>query len=291
MTVLAILLGCAAAALLGWALCCRRELRRLTAQLERLEPGSNAELTSSLRTPGFLGLCRAVNTKLRQAREGKARTERAERELKYAIASVSHDIRTPLTGAGGYLQLLQTTEDAAQRANYLDIVRRRLGDLESMLDELFLYTQLTGGEQPLACGPVQAYPALCEALAGFYRQFSDQDRQPKLDFEQMEQTVEANPEALRRVFRNLVSNALRHGLGDVEISQRGKTILFANRVPDPAALQPARLFDRFYRADTARGEAHAGLGLSIVGQLMEKMGGAARACLQGDRLEIELEFA
>ncbi len=57
---------------------------------------------------------------------------------------------------------------------------------------------------------------------------------------------------------------------------------------DPAAIDPAHLFDRFWRADTARRSGHggAGLGLSIVRQLTEAMGGRVNATLEGDVLRI-----
>lgn len=268
----------------------RAELLRLARQLSELPEESNQELHCSVRTKPFLALCSALDDQLWAARQNVADTRRAQRELQYAIASVSHDIRTPLTGAAGYLQLAQSCPSEAKRAEYLAVVRGRLHDLEGLLDELFLYTRLTGESAPLACAPTEVYPALCDALAGFFEKFQAKGTQPVLDFPQEALRVQASPEALRRVFRNLVANALQHGCGDLTVVQRGCRLRFENRVPDPSALQPEHLFDRFYRADSARRGPGAGLGLAIVQQLMEKMGGTAAAQLEGGRLCITLEF-
>ena len=266
------------------------QLRDMAKRLEDLPPDSNAELTSSVRTKPFLSLCRAINRRLAAAREGREAAQRQERELKYTIASVSHDIRTPLTGAAGYLQLAQTAEDAAKRAAYLAVIQERLRDLEQLLDELFLYTRLSSAEVALDCTAVEAYPALCESLAGFFEVFQAQGTEPQIDFPQEGLRVLATPEALRRIFRNLTANALHHGCGGLTVTQRAHCITFSNRVPDPASLRPEHLFDRFYRADKARHGTGAGLGLAIVRQLMEKLGGTAQAAVEGDRLTITLTF-
>lgn len=290
MAVLLVGLACIVLLLAAQLLRTEAQLRALAKQLEELPPGSNAELTSSVRTRGMLALCRAVNGTLRAARQAGAEVKRGEEELKYTIASVSHDIRTPLTGAAGYLQLAQDTEDPAKRAAYLAVIRGRLRDLEQLLDELFLYTRLSAGEVALECVPVEVYPALCDSLAGFFELFSAQGTQPQLDFPQEALRVLATPEALRRVLRNLTANALRHGCGGVQVTQRGADISFVNRVPDPAAIEPDHLFDRFYRADGARAGTGAGLGLAIVRELMQRMGGTAGARLDGDVLTITLHF-
>lgn len=269
----------------------RAELKSLARQLAELPEGSNQELRCSLRAKPFLALCSALEDQLWAARQSEADTRRAQRELQYAIASVSHDIRTPLTGAAGYLQLAQTAGEEARRAEYLGIVRGRLQDLEGLLDELFLYTRLAGAEAPLRCAPVEVYPALCDALAGFFEAFAAKGGEPVLAFSQEALRVQGTPEALRRVFRNLVSNALQHGCGDLRVTQQGAALCFENRVPDPAALRPEHLFERFYRADGARQGTGAGLGLAIVRQLMAQMGGSVSACVRGDRLCITLEFA
>lgn len=291
MAVLAIVFGCAALALLVQLARCRAELGRLARQLEQLPPDSNGELSCSVRSKPFLSLCAAVNRWLQAGRCAAENGRNAERELKYTIASVSHDIRTPLTGAGGYLQLLETTDDPQKRAEYLGVVRRRLQDLEGLLDELFLYTRLSGGEYVPDCVPVQLYPALCEALAGFFEAFTAKGVEPQLRFENEAVWVKADAGAVRRIFRNLAGNALRYGCGEVLVEQAGAEVRFSNRVSAPGELHPEHLFDRFYRADKARSATSAGLGLAIVRQLMEKMGGSAAARLEGDRLVILLCFA
>lgn len=290
MTLLTVLLACACALLVIRQLRWRLQLLALARQLQELPPDSNAELACSVRAKPFLALCRAVNGTLRASRDTQGQVQRREQELKYTIASVSHDIRTPLTGAAGYLQLAQTTADAEKRAAYLVIIQDRLHDLEQLLDELFLYTRLSSAEIELECTAVEAYPALCESLAGFFEIFQAQGTEPQIDFPQESLRVRASPEALRRIFRNLTANALHHGCGGLAVTQRENRITFSNRVPDPAALRPEHLFDRFYRADKARHGAGAGLGLAIVRQLMEKLGGTAQAVLEGDRLVITLTF-
>ena len=152
MVILVLVLAAAVLALAFQLARWRAELLRLARQLTDLPENSNQELHCSVRAKPFLALCSALEDHLWAARQSAADARRAQRELQYAIAAVSHDIRTPLTGAAGYLQLAQACPDPKKRGEYLGVVRGRLHDLEGLLDELFLYTRLAGGELPLSCG-------------------------------------------------------------------------------------------------------------------------------------------
>ena len=92
------------------------------------------------------------------------------------------------------------------------------------------------------------------------------------------------------MLRNLILNAAQHGAGSLSIRWQSGKLLFVNPVPEPAALNPDHIFDRFWRADPARlgGSGGAGLGLAIVRQLTEAMGGTVTASLQGNTLTISL---
>ena len=271
----------------------RRQVRGLSEQLKDLEPGSNQRLTCSVRDRNILSLCRLVNTYIDSQQKLVLQAREAEEELKYTIASVSHDIRTPLTGASGYMQMAEKTEDPDKRKEYCRIVRGRLKDLEQLLDQLFLYTKLTSQEISLQMEPVSLFPLVCEVLTGFYGKFQEQNREPSLDFQEEAIQIQGDGSQLKRVLGNLVSNSLSYGLGTLFIFQKGNTLTFSNKVKDPGSIDPDQMFVRFYRGDPSRNaskSSHAGLGLSIARELTQAMGGKIEARLHEDILEIVLTF-
>ena len=279
-------------AALGIAVCrlfsYRAQLLEMARVLEETPPESNLRLT--VRMPGAAPrrLCRAVNQRLEEGRQLRLEALKREQELKYTMACISHDIRTPLAGAMGYLQLLE--EEPGQQAEYLAIIKRRLEELETLLEELFLYTRLQGGALPVECGPVAALPPLWDALAECYPQLEAAGVEPALRFEREGLTVWANAEALGRVYRNLITNALRHGGGGLTVTGREGAVCFSNALPSGPRPDPEHLFDRFYQGNPSRAGGGAGLGLSIVRELMERMGGQVSAWITGDTLEITLSF-
>lgn len=278
---------------------CERQLLEWAEQLEETDENSNLRLGVSVRSRGFLRACRAINERLEKGRQAGILLENADRELKSAITSISHDIRTPLAGASGYVQLLEEEERPAQRRQYLDIIKRRLADLENILEELFVFTRLADGEYRIACESLDPFPVLCDVLAGFYTRLVESGVEPELHFVQMadeKQTdalgivVHASEDAMKRIFSNLIQNALRYGSGRLEIGQAGSRLWFSNPVAQGQEPDADRIFDRFYRADRARHTAGAGLGLSSVKGLMEKMGGSVSAQVEDGQLTVWLLF-
>lgn len=266
----------------------RRQMMEMAQVLEETPAQSNVNLTLRMSGAAPKRLCRAVNARLRAGRQLQQDTLRGERELKYTMACISHDIRTPLAGAMGYLQLLEGMPE--RREEYLSIVKKRLEDLEELLDQLFLYTRLLNNSFPMECAVIQAVPLLWEALADFYPQLEAAHIRPELEMEQEDMPVRASPEALGRVYRNLLSNALRHGGGGLKISARDNAIRFCNPLGPGPQPDPEHLFDRFYQSSPARGNG-GGLGLAITRELMEQMGGKVSARLAEGELEISLSFA
>ncbi len=266
----------------------RAQMLEMARALEETPAESNLRLTVSMSGTAPRLLCQAVNQRLEEGQQLRLETQRRERELKYTMACVSHDIRTPLAGAMGYLQLLEGEPE--RQGEYLGIVWKRLEELEELLDELFLYTRLQGGSLPLECGEMAALPPLWDALAEFYPQLKAAGVEPELRFDREDMAVWASPEALGRVYRNLIANALRHGGGGLTISCGEGEICFSNQLPPGPRPDPEHLFDRFYQSSPARGKGGAGLGLSIVRELMERMNGRVSARITGGRLEIKLSF-
>lgn len=277
----------AAGAALAWV-GCGRELRRMAGFLRRREARSNARMTVQVPGRAFAELAEAVNAQLDAAQQERLDGQRRQQEFQRDLASLSHDIRTPLMGAKGYLRLAQDESDEAGRARRLAAAEARLDDMGSLLDQLFTYAQANDPDLALDLVPVAMLPALADVLVGQFPAFERRGWEPCVDFEDEALSVDADVEALARIFENLVANALRYGSGPLVVEQRGACVTFANEVPDPAALDPERLFERFYRADDARSAVGSGLGLAVSASLATAMGMRLSARLEGNGLVVEL---
>ena len=163
--------------------------------------------------------------------------------------------------------------------------------MQALLDQLFAYAQASDPDLALDLRPVRVLPLLADVLVGHYPAFDERGWEPQVDFEDEALATDADPEALARIFENLVGNALRHGTSALAVRQRGRTVAFANEVADPAAIDVERLFERFYRADASRSASGAGLGLAVSQSLAEAMGMRMTAHLEGNALIVEVELA
>lgn len=307
--VVAAVLACAAVAV-AVACACRaaryaRELDRMAAVVRECGPGSNARVTVFFRTPHTLALADALNAALDAERNAHSEAFRARRAFQGDFAALSHDIRTPLAGAQGYLELYgmtpgDTAENLAKRTGYLDSARERLATVRLLVDDLFDYARAADPDLALDMGSVALHPVVLGALVAQYPAFAERGWEPSVAFEDEEAAVRADRAALGRVMGNLVANVLYHGAGAPRVEQRferagnggGRACILtvSNRVADPVSIDVGRLFERFYRADAARSGRGSGLGLAIVARLCDAMGVGVAARLEGDVLHVELRF-
>ncbi len=212
----------------------RNQMLEMARVLEETPAESNLCLTVQMSGAAPRRLCRAVNARLEQGRQLRLEALRGERELKYTMACISHDIRTPLAGAMGYLQLLEGEQ--AKRDEYLGVVKRRLEELNGLLEELFLYTRLLNRSLPLECEVTAALPPLWDALAEFYPQLEAAGIAPELHYDREDLQVWANRSSLEGVYRNLLASAIRHGAAHwLSPPRRGRSAF-----PTPLALAPPR---------------------------------------------------
>lgn len=266
------------------------QLRTMARFLVNRDSQSNARVTVSVHTRGFVQLGQAINRQIDRHQGERIATEENKRDLRRGLTYLSHDIRTPLAGAQGYAQLLADEQDEELRARYLDVVTRRLDDVGGLLDQLYAYAQVQDPDHRIEREPVDVSQVLVESLAALYAPFKERGWEPDIQLADEPLTALSDVDSLGRIFRNLATNALRYGSDAPRITQDGATITFANRVADPHSIDPARLFDRFYQGDTARAGVGSGLGLAIVAQLAKALGIVIDTRLESDTLSISLEF-
>jgi signal transduction histidine kinase len=210
----------------------------------------------------------------------------AARELAF-VASVSHELRTPLTairGAGHNLRAGLAGDADKQRA-YGALIVERTDELTAMVEQLLALGSLRRTSQPLALARANVVDIIREAVrstseaAVAARVTLAVDEGPGL------LPVLGDASSLRRVFENLIANALTHGAsgGWVGVTERvvprptGTTIevTVADRGPGVSAEERSRIWQPFVRGDKSGLGPHRGfgLGLSIVRETVERHGG------------------
>lgn len=273
------------------AACYAGDLRRLTAFLRNRSPQGNARAAAGT-APGVTALAEAINGELDRSAQAHIEALRHRREFQRDLAALSHDIRTPLTGAKGYLQLAAGEDDPLARTRHLEAAARRIDATCELLDQLFAYTKSADPDLALDIEPLALKPIVEEALLAHYPAFEERGWEPSAAFEDDAATVMADREALARILDNLVVNALCHGAAALAVDARrvGERIVLrvSNEVANPAAIDVDRLFERFYQADASRGRAGSGLGLAVAANLAHAMGMEIGAELEGDTLSVAL---
>lgn len=204
-----------------------------------------------------------------------------EREREF-VADASHELRTPVTIAQGELALLRR-EAAPDERERLDVVIRELKRMERLVAEMLtLASEDSGGPER------REHVDVSDLLSDLRRDLPLMGRR---DYEVAEVggTIEADPDRLAQVFRNLLGNAVAHtepgGSVSVHAFPLGERIRFEVRDDGPGfgSAEAERLFDRFYRTDEGRGRdsGGSGLGLAIARSIVESHGG--RIWAQGRR--------
>ncbi len=269
-----------------------REISRIARELLNHDIASNARILLHVHTPALEALAQAINALLEAEQERAIAHRRSREAFQEDLAALSHDIRTPLAGAQGYLQLARMTDNAQEHNN--DIVRaeERLSSMRTLVDGLFEYAQATDPSFSPECVPVALMPVLSEVLADMYPRFIAREWEPHISIDDETVAVLADERALTRVLENLMTNALRYGISAPRIVSQTKedrvALCVSNDVPNASALDANKLFDRFYRAETARSGEGSGLGLAIVAHLVDAMGGEVQAWLDQSTLTIEI---
>lgn len=267
-----------------------RELRHMAHFLHQREQGSNERISVEFATRGIREVASAMNKELDALRDARIEQEKHQTAFKQDLASLSHDIRTPLAGAQGYLQLYERTNDSSEQQRCLEEAAARLGVMRDLTDKLFEYAKAVDTDSPLTLESVKMFAVLADVLAGMYPQFAERNWKPQIEFEDEDVVVLADVEALQRVFSNLLTNALRYGVDAPHINQKGSAVIISNAVEDPSAIDARHLFDRFYQAESARTNDGSGLGLAIVASLVERMGGNVSARVHEEELSIEFQL-
>ena len=259
----------------------KRELRRLRRQLDKiLQTDTNAQLATATSDRDVAAFAASINAMLERNRRALYEKDRAEAALKRAVTNISHDLRTPLTSALGYLQMLQRDVASNDEAAYLEIIRGRLEALSALMNSLFEFAQVMEGNTVFDIQKVNICNLLRDALSNSYAEL--EGFTVDADIPDAPVLCLCDEDALRRVLQNLIKNACVHGKEMLRVRAADGVMEIANKADGLRALDTERIFERFYTADASRTSKNTGLGLAIAKELTERMGGHCSAGVEGE---------
>lgn len=274
----------------------KKQMRSLSTQVERFHQGlTGKKIDISLLDKDLEDLARNINQLIDITVQSNRDKIRNERELRQAIANMSHDLRTPLTAIRGYIQLLEGDKVSAEkRQEYISIAHATTKRLHSLLHDFFELSTVQSIDYHLKLEPLELNSLLWEVMTSFYDQFNERQLEPKLRLTDETVIIHGDESAVRRVLENIISNAVKHATGEVSITLEkfsDKIVLaVSNEAHNLNEPDIARLFDRFYTANPSRSDRRSGLGLSIAHSLMLKMEGRLTAEFNDGYLEMKCEW-
>ena len=273
----------------------KKDILSLNRSLRNIQENrTNQQLTTNTFYKDICTLSNTMNKTLEKCAQTQIENEKANREFHQAITNISHDLRTPLTSAIGYVQMIQSDEiDANKKAEYLKTVEQRLKVLSELTDSLLEYSRIVEEDDPIEFERINVNNVLRDSVSIFYEQFIQQDYQVIVNIPDDDLYAMGTVALFERIFMNLIQNALRYGtqIFEVSLDHQAGRLEFRNKIADPEGIDVSQILDRFYTADDSRTNKSLGLGLAIVKELVAKMGGRTSASIEENCLSIEIQLS
>lgn len=274
----------------------KAEIKRLKKELDFIMSNdTNRILHTEFNSKELKEFVSAVNMYLSEIQKRKTEIEHKNNNLMVMMRNISHDLRTPLTSAAGYTDLIlnsDLTED--EKICEMKIVEARLKRLTELVDSFFEFSKILTTNKEIELETVNLIGILEECIGNFYEDYKKENREVDFITSNNKISISTNRTMLSRIFENLISNALKYGSGNLTIEVISENadairISFTNRIIDKD-LDTGRIFDDFYTTDISRTKGSTGLGLAIAKEFTEQLNGNIEAHIEDDKLVIDTTF-
>jgi signal transduction histidine kinase len=228
-------------------------VRRLTRRIERLQGAVESLGSGTLSARVEVQGCDEVAGLAQSFNRAAERIEALVGAQKSLLANTSHELRTPLARIRMGVELKKDPKD----------IERDIAELDALIEELLLAGRLDA-EAPLELDEVDLLGLAAEECA----------RYEGVSLEGEHVKLRGDARLLRRMLRNLLENAVRHGRPPILVLIKKNQIHVRDAGPPIPDAEKEKLFEPFYRRSSA--STGAGLGLAIVRQIARRHGGEAR---------------
>lgn len=257
----------------------------------RVEFDMNAPVSVDYFSKEITDLANALNAYTDKAKKYNLDLVKEQQRLKNVMAGISHDFRTPLTAARGYLQLLDKKGAiGTDERKYYNIIIEKMDYLAMLSDAFFSVSKIEAGGEDIELHRVNITNLLTESLFGQYPWIEENGIRLTADIPEQDIYVMSNEDCLMRIFNNIFSNARKYAETSLSISlkqadpedknntsdknnkynKNNYILTFENDMELRDEVYSGRVLEAFYRGSSRTSEG-SGLGLYIVDQLATRM--------------------
>jgi signal transduction histidine kinase len=262
-------------------------------RLRRLEDAAEKVADGDFRSPIPIDSSDEVGQLALTFNEMQKRLARLDSARREFIANASHELRTPITSLGGFLELLEHDDpDPASRAEFVRTMRGQIDRLTKLTADLLDLSKLDSDAVEIQPGRVELAPVVARVAEEFAPAAERHESEIALP-QNGEVTATADPERVAQILRILIDNALTHTPDGTAISietQAGNgtaTLTVRDNGPGIEPYERERVFERFYTGDAPGG---SGLGLAIARELADRMEGGLQVDSHRGRTEFTLRL-
>lgn len=258
----------------------QRQLKQISRKLAEIQDADSDEYVMNFTdNKALMELLAQINRLLEERKKIKADFCSSENSLKKMLSNISHDIKTPMTVILGYLEILKM--DSMKENEMLLKVEQKTQQVMDLINQFFTLAKLEAGDTDIEISKIDICESCRESVLDFYEILTQKEFQVEAEIPEEPVFVQGNKDALRRIFFNIISNAVRYGSDGkymgiffrsddkyvyVDVEDRGKGI-------DKAFAQ--NVFERLFTMEDSRNREIQGngLGLTIAQNLARQMGG------------------
>ncbi|MBD5543547.1 MAG: HAMP domain-containing histidine kinase [Lachnospiraceae bacterium] len=239
-----------------------------------------------------------------EIRKARACEKEAIENNKTVIATLSHDIKTPIASIRAYAEGLEANMDsgAERRQRYISVIMKKCDEVTKLTNDMFLHSLADLEKLKLDVETIWLKPVMME----FVKEMNGDKDDIHIIGEIPDICIEGDRKRLIQVFGNLIGNSRKYAgngnsrqAGSIEVSvktqvaggkNREAVICFEDYGPGIPDEDMPFIFEKFYRGKNAGTEEGAGLGLYIVKYIMEQMDGSVEAANTGEGLSVSLHL-
>ena len=268
-----------------------KQLRSFKDQLHEIRTENQNRLISvESFGKGYTELAKELQQYVEDEKKLIEKVEEDRQSVNMMVAGISHDFRTPLTSATGYLQMAEESgELSGKNAEYVDTALRKMKYLRELSDEFFTLSLIESSSQN-ETERLSLKKHLENVTLDQYDWIEKRGLEFSADITDDACEINAVEVDILRLLENLYSNARKYAKSrlHIELMKSDKIILrLSNDTDIIKSEEIENIFKPFHRASSGEAEG-SGLGLYVAKRIVEKYGGEISASMEGETFTIEL---